>query len=128
MKGTFHHYAETEMVDGNTFYFYAPLRITNTDNQAQLVGPTVAVLFNGCHTDVCAASAIAPASPNQTIITFSRNSDAIGWRVTAKSDGAVIADSMARAEPGSILEQIREDALAGQLQMQRHWNKSNIGE
>lgn len=120
----YHNYKTmTEEGGGVATYAYTASILTGSDLAAGLIG-TVIVRFRGCSVeDTCAAVASLASSRNTTTILFSRqngviglllNNDAVGY-VVKGPDGAQLAYAVVPTEAGSVLLQIKQDALGGKL-------------
>jgi hypothetical protein len=117
-----HNYITSDAVEGAALYLYKAHRSTASDLAASLDG-LVVIVYRGCNVSesgICLArgtisSKLNPiGSSNTTTIMFNMENDIIGYNV-ATSDGREVAHATVHAETGSVLQQIREDALAGKL-------------
>ena len=118
-----HNYKTMTEEAGVATYAYTASNLTGSDLAAGLIG-TVIVRFRGCSVeDTCAAVASLASSRNTTTILFSRqngviglllNNDAVGY-VVKGPDGAQLAYAVVPTEAGSVLLQIKQDALGGKL-------------
>jgi hypothetical protein len=119
-----HNYKAMTEEAGGAAYTYTASKWTASDLAAGLTG-TVIVKFRGCNTeDTCAAIASLVSSPNTTIVLFSRKNGVIGLFLSTDAVGYVVkgptgeqrASAVVPTEAGSVLLQIKQDALGFKLQ------------
>src|SRR5260370_33082545 len=121
-SGEPHNYITSDAEGGAALYLYKAHRSTASDLAASLDG-LVVIVYRGCsvsESGICLARGTISSklnllgSSNTTTIMFNMENDIIGYNVMA-SDGREVAHAAVHAETGSVLQQIREDALAGKL-------------
>jgi hypothetical protein len=122
-----HNYKTVRVLAGTSFYTYEASKVTASDLSAGLTG-TVIVQFRGCKAEnICAAVANAASSSNKTIVLFSRKNGVIGFFLAADAVGYVVkgpgggqvAYAVVPTEVGSVLLQIKQDALGGKLRVSK---------
>ena len=122
-----HNYKTVRALAGTVFYTYEASTVTASDLAAGLTG-TVIVLFRGCKAEsTCAAVANAASSSNTTVVLFSRKNGVIGFFLATDAVGYVVkgprgeqlAYAVVPTEAGSILLQIKQDALGDKLRVSK---------
>jgi hypothetical protein len=118
-----HHYKEVKQHAAEFSYTYEAPGSTVSDLAAGLTN-IVIVQFLGCNAeDTCTAIAHVASSPNTTIVFFGRKRSAIGLflkdggigYLVKGPKGEMLTMAVVPTEEGSVLLQIKRDALKGAL-------------
>lgn len=122
-----HNYKTVRALAGTIFYTYEASKVTASDLAAGLTG-TVIVQFRGCKAEnTCAAVANAASSSNTTVVLFSRKNGVFGFFLAVDAVGYVVKGpggeqveyAVVPTEVGSVLLQIKQDALGGKLRLSK---------
>jgi hypothetical protein len=120
-----HNYKKVTQLAAEFSYTYEASERTVSDSAAGFTN-TVVVQFHGCDAeDTCTAIAHVASSPNTTIVFFGRKRSAIGFFLkdggigywVKGPKGETLTAAVVPTEEGSVLLQIKRDALGGALRV-----------
>jgi hypothetical protein len=120
-----HNYKKVTQREAEFSYTYEASGRTVSDLAAGFTN-TVVVQFHGCNAeDTCTALAYVASSPNTTIVFFGRKKSTIGYFLedggigywVKGPKGETLTAAVVPTEEGSVLLQIKRDALSGTLRV-----------